>query len=52
MRTRLQALEEERQIREIGVAVRKGYFRGSETWVGVQIFGMQSPPVQEGLSHH
>jgi uncharacterized protein YkwD len=34
------------EVQEIGVAVRKGFFRGSEAWVGVQIFGMQSPPVQ------
>jgi uncharacterized protein YkwD len=31
-------------VKEIGVAVRKGYLKGNDTWVSVQIFGLQSPP--------
>lgn len=34
-------------IREIGVSVIKGVLHGEETWVGVQIFGLQSTPVSE-----
>jgi len=30
---------------EIGVAVKKGWMKGEEVWVAVQIFGKQSPPV-------
>jgi|GEM_PF-2668229 len=33
------------EVREIGVAVRKGYLKGNDTWIGVQIFGLQSPPI-------
>lgn len=32
-------------VREIGAAVLKGKMEGSETYVTVQIFGLQSPPV-------
>lgn len=34
-------------VQEIGVSVVKGVLRGEETWVGVQIFGLQSPLVAE-----
>jgi uncharacterized protein YkwD len=30
---------------DIGVAVKKGWLKGEEVWVAVQIFGEQSPPV-------
>jgi len=30
---------------EIGVAATKGWLKGEEVWVAVQIFGEQSPPV-------
>jgi uncharacterized protein YkwD len=34
-------------VREIGVSVVKGKMHGADTWVGVQIFGLQSPPVSD-----
>lgn len=34
-------------VREIGVSVIKGRMNGEETWLGVQIFGLESPPVSE-----
>jgi uncharacterized protein YkwD len=33
------------EVKEIGVAVRKGYFKYGETTMGVQIFGLESPPI-------
>jgi uncharacterized protein YkwD len=30
---------------EIGVAVKRGWMKGEEVWIGVQIFGQQSPAV-------
>ena len=35
------------QFEEIGVAVVKGRLEGGETWIAVQVFGRQSPPVGE-----
>lgn len=32
-------------IRDIGVATRKGYFKYGNTWISVQIFGLISPEV-------
>jgi len=32
------------EVREIGVAVKKGYLNGNDTWVSVQVFGLQSEP--------
>ena len=37
------------EVREIGVSVMKGTMRGQDTWVSVQIFGLQSPPVSAKL---
>jgi uncharacterized protein YkwD len=34
-------------VREIGVSILKGTMQGDETWVGVQIFGLQSPPISD-----
>ena len=34
-------------VREIGVSILKGTMQGEETWVGVQVFGLQSPPVSD-----
>lgn len=34
-------------VREIGVSILKGTMQGEEAWVGVQIFGLQSPPVSD-----
>lgn len=36
-------------INEIGVSVMKGKMGGKETWVAVQIFGLQSPAVSTKL---
>ncbi len=36
-------------IKEIGVSVMKGRMGGKETWVAVQIFGLQSPEVSTKL---
>jgi uncharacterized protein YkwD len=33
------------EVRDIGVAVRKGFIKGREQWVAVQVFGLQSLPV-------
>jgi len=33
------------EVRDIGVAVKKGFLKGQEQWVAVQIFGLQSLPV-------
>lgn len=35
------------EVREIGISILKGTMQGEETWVGVQIFGLQSPPVSD-----
>jgi uncharacterized protein YkwD len=35
------------QFEEIGVAIAKGWMEGEETWIAVQVFGRQSPPVGE-----
>ena len=35
------------QFEEIGVAVVKGWMEEDETWIAVQVFGRQSPPVGE-----
>jgi hypothetical protein len=32
------------EVTEIGVAVARGMFKGQETWVGVQVFGLPSLP--------
>jgi len=37
------------EIKEIGVSVMKGKMGGTETWVAVQIFGLQSPAVSTKL---
>jgi hypothetical protein len=37
------------EIKEIGVSVMKGKMGGKETWVAVQIFGLQSPAVSTKL---
>ena len=37
------------EIKEIGVSVVKGRMGGKETWVAVQIFGLQSPAVSAKL---
>jgi uncharacterized protein YkwD len=37
------------EIKEIGVSVMKGRMGGKETWVAVQIFGLQSPAVSTKL---
>jgi len=37
------------EIKEIGVSVMKGKMGGTETWVAVQIFGLQSPSVSTKL---
>jgi uncharacterized protein YkwD len=37
------------EVREIGVSVMKGRMSGQDTWVSVQIFGLQSPPVSTKL---
>jgi uncharacterized protein YkwD len=37
------------EVREIGAAVLKGRMKGSETYVAVQIFGLQSPPVNQNI---
>jgi uncharacterized protein YkwD len=31
--------------KEIGVAIDRGQYQGTNTWIAVQIFGLQSPPV-------
>jgi len=31
--------------KEIGVAIDRGQYQGANTWIAVQIFGLQSPPV-------
>jgi hypothetical protein len=33
------------ETKEIGVAILKGTMNGQDTWLAVQIFGLQSPPV-------
>jgi hypothetical protein len=35
------------EVREIGTSVVKGRMHGEETWVGVQVFGLESPAVSE-----
>ncbi|HNY48950.1 MAG TPA: CAP domain-containing protein [Smithella sp.] len=35
------------EVQEIGAAVTKGNLKGTETYVTVQIFGLQSPPVAQ-----
>ena len=37
----------DREVKEIGVAVRKDFFQGEKAWVSVQIFGLQSPPLTD-----
>jgi hypothetical protein len=37
-------------VSDIGVAVAKGKFKGEETWIGVQVFGLPSPPVDGATS--
>lgn len=36
-----------KDFEEIGIAVVKGRMGGDETWIAVQVFGRQSPPVKE-----
>jgi uncharacterized protein YkwD len=33
------------EVKELGAAIAKGTMSGQETWISVQIFGLQSPPV-------
>jgi uncharacterized protein YkwD len=33
---------------EIGVAVGRGMMKKQQVWLGVQVFGLQSPPVEQG----
>jgi hypothetical protein len=33
------------EVRDIGVAVRKGFIKGQEQWIAVQVFGLLSLPV-------
>ncbi len=35
------------EVKEMGASVVKGRMNGADTWVSVQIFGLQSPPVLE-----
>jgi uncharacterized protein YkwD len=35
------------EVKDLGVAIIKGSMSGQETWVSVQIFGLQSPPVSQ-----
>ena len=35
------------EVKELGAAIIKGSMRGQETWVAVQIFGLESPPVPQ-----
>lgn len=37
------------EVREMGAAVLKGKMKGSQTYVAVQIFGLQSPPVSKSI---
>jgi uncharacterized protein YkwD len=36
-----------REVEEIGAEVLKGWMNGAETYIAVQIFGLQSPPVPQ-----
>ena len=35
------------EVKELGAAIIKGTMSGQETWISVQIFGLQSPPVSQ-----
>jgi uncharacterized protein YkwD len=35
------------EVKELGAAITKGIMSGQETWISVQIFGLQSPPVSQ-----
>ena len=35
------------EVKELGAAITKGTMNGQETWISVQIFGLQSPPVSQ-----
>jgi hypothetical protein len=35
------------EVKELGAAIIKGSMSGQETWISVQIFGLQSPPVSQ-----
>jgi len=35
------------EVKELGAAITKGTMSGQETWISVQIFGLQSPPVSQ-----
>jgi uncharacterized protein YkwD len=35
------------EVKEIGASIVQGKLKGENTWVSVQIFGLQSPPVHE-----
>jgi len=37
------------EVEDMGAAVLKGKFKGSETYIAVQIFGLQSPPVPQNI---
>jgi uncharacterized protein YkwD len=35
------------EVKELGAAIIKGSLSGQETWISVQIFGLESPPVSQ-----